>query len=147
MTDDNAPQWASWIIILITGLLLSAVVVAAVIISIIRNDIASIAAAIPLIAIITFSGVYQDTRRLRHAIAASMVLTYMSLLGFFFNTKVTSSLDSSNSLKELYDTFTPLVGTVIAFYFGADAYEKAAATKSGNAPPDAVQTDTALRGS
>jgi hypothetical protein len=84
---------------------------------------------------------------MRHAVAASMVLTYMSLLGFFFNSKVTFALDHNDSLKDLYDTFTPLIGTVIAFYFGADAYERVSAVKTAEPPSVNAQTDSAQRAS
>jgi hypothetical protein len=43
---DNAPQWPSWVVMPVTGLMLGGVVVAAIVVSITRGDIASIAAVI-----------------------------------------------------------------------------------------------------
>ncbi len=103
---------------------MGAVIVLTVVISIWRNDLASLAAGIPLIGVISFTGIYLETRRLRHAIAGSIVLIYISLLGFFFNGQVHDALRSYPGLKDLYNSFTPLVGTVVAFYFGTDAAER-----------------------
>jgi hypothetical protein len=96
-----------------------------------RHDITFLAGSTVATSIITFFGFLilgagadqgrpLNERNLRFAIAGSVVITYLVVVGmgiFFIKASEMPEIASS-----LLTSFTSIVGVVVAFYFGASAY-------------------------
>lgn len=141
---SNEPVLGTSKVILITGGAISAIIVSAVSVAEWRETIAPFAAALPIVGVVTFAGVYYDTRRVRHGLAAGLFALYATVLGFFLNPQLLDVVKENDFVQQLFSSLTALVGAVGAFYFGADAAERIATRDN----PQAVNnmTDTAPRG-
>jgi hypothetical protein len=100
------------------------------------------AVAIPLLSIFTFSCLYLETGRVRHAMGGSIFLLYMALLGLGFYGPFRDVVENSAFLGDLYDQIPLTLAVVIGFYFTADVAERALTRK---VPVDQKPTDASRR--
>lgn len=92
------------------------------------------------------AGLPSEDGVLRKAIAASLVVEYLVLVGTFaFWGGATEAL--APLTQQLVTSFTTIIGVVIAFYFGASAYVEAKGrpkdASAGNAPSTAEKLQAA----
>lgn len=92
---------------------------------------AALAGGLLAVAIMTFGGVYLGTRRFRHALAVSLFLVYIATVGLLVTPLGQAVINQQ--LQQAFGSLTPLVGTVIAFYFGADSAERIGTQKNPTA--------------
>lgn len=96
------------------------------------SGVAYVSAATVATAILTFFGVlrletkenatHMSGERLRSAIAASSVVTYLVLIATVGLFKSTGGGEMLEVSRTLLTSFTATIGVIIAFYFGSSAY-------------------------
>ena len=69
-------------------------------------------------------------RRLRAAITAGLMVSYLVLVGLAAFIRESDEL--SDFTRTLLSSFTSVVGVVVAFYFGASAYVEARSPRAAN---------------
>jgi FtsH-binding integral membrane protein len=142
VVTGNEPTIDTSRVILITGGVVSAVIIIAVAVAERLTSIAPFAAALPIVGVVAFAGVYYDTRRVRHGLATGLFALYAAVLGFFLNPQLLDAIREDEFVEQLFSSLTALVGAVAAFYFSADAAERIATRRT----PEALDvTDTAPR--
>jgi hypothetical protein len=107
------------------------------------SGVAYVSAATVATAIVTFFGVLRleakeksiriSDQRLRSAIAASSVVTYLVLIASAGLFTFTQGAEMPEVSRTLLTSFTATVGVIIAFYFGSSAYV-AGKSKSQDSP-------------
>ena len=112
-----------------------------------------LAIAFLLIALTTFYGFLRlsapgetewalTTEKLRNAIAASLIITYLVLMAIaVFFAHQTGELPAIT--RSMINSFTAIVGVVIAFYFGSSAYIQAKQEKRRKSAEDEERSDAA----
>jgi hypothetical protein len=95
--------------------------------------LAGLAASLAIIAIITFLGFYWFYRELRDAIAAAVILTYITLLASMFNSNVQDALNHTSLGSGTLASLTTLTATVAGFYFIGRSYERASEVRAAAA--------------
>lgn len=122
------------------------VLVIAVLLSVLLHQPAYLAPAVPVVASVAFLGTFIVTGRIRHSLTVSLVLVYVTMLGFYLTPDLSAQLKGNTELAQVFSSLTPLLGTVVAFYFGADTAERIAnrnnpdaLTRRDNSPPEPTQ--------
>ena len=90
------------------------------------------AGALAIVVFTTFFGIFARTGSIRSSLAATLFLAFMMMAIFIMNVSGFRDFIFDNAFaKSVFDTVTAMVGTVLAFYMGGEAY--VAATKAKEA--------------
>lgn len=77
--------------------------------------------ALAAVAVLSFGGFLRATARIRVAIAAAFVLTFLALLSFYVAVPQIGAQFGDGVGKDFAALLTSVVSTVVAFYFGTEA--------------------------
>jgi hypothetical protein len=100
-----------------------------------------LSAALAVIAIVNFLGFYWFYRELWDAIAAAVILTYITLLASMFNTNVQDALNHTSLGSGMLTSLTTLTATVAGFYFVGRSYERASEARAAATAVSGQPTD------
>jgi hypothetical protein len=135
MGDESLPKRTTAQILLGMAAVQLFVAATAVLLTVRYHSLAPFAVAVPVVGITAFTGVYLDTHRIRHAVAAAVIIVYFTMMGFALNSALSDQVAANQFLHDLYDDFRTLVTTIVAFYFTSDVAERIVQARVPDATP------------